>query len=101
MTWKSSSYAPLRPAFPKSQSAQFGDPHGVDILTRDQHMKILTHTRRSDEVFHLQSNFCPLLRQAAILEGVGELIVLADSQQKLRLREQGLDLHSALLRCGG
>ena len=35
---------------------------------------------------------------AAFFEGVSELIVLADSQQKLRLRQQGLDLHSAWLR---
>src|ERR1700686_2894562 len=97
MTWKSSSYAPLRPAFPESQSAQFGDPVRLDILARDQYMKILTHTRRSDEMFQLQSNLGSLLRQAAFFECIGELTLLPDSHQELRLGQQGLSLHSILL----
>src|SRR5271154_359922 len=64
-------------------------------------MKALSHARRSDQMFQLQSYLRALLWQLAVFKGVGELIGLADSQQKLRLREQWLNLHSALLDSGG
>src|SRR5580698_9721132 len=51
-------------------------------------------------MLQLQRNLCVLLRQAALLERIGELVGLADSHQKLCLREQRLYLH-ALLFCGG
>ena len=64
-------------------------------------METFSHSGGRDEVLELKCNLGSFLRQSAFFEGIGKLIVLADSQQKLRLRQQGLDLHSALLGCRG
>ena len=63
-------------------------------------MKILSHPLGSDQMFQLQSDFGVFLRKSAFFEGIGELIVLTDPQQKLRLGVQRLDLHSSFLGCG-
>ena len=39
-------------------------------------------------MFQLEGHFRSLLRDAAIFEGVGKLISLADAHQELRLREE-------------
>ncbi len=49
-------------------------------------------------MLELQRNFCALLWQTAILEGVRKLIGLAYAQQKLRLRDELLRLHILFLR---
>ena len=49
-------------------------------------------------MLELQGDFGTLLRQTAFFEGVGELILLADAHQELRLREQRLNLHSLQFR---
>jgi hypothetical protein len=64
-------------------------------------MEAFSHSGGRDEVFELKRNLGSFLQQSAFFEGIGELIVLPDSQQKLRLRQQGLDLHAAPLGCRG
>ncbi len=41
------------------------------------------------------------MRDAAVFEGVGKLITLADAHQELRLREELFDLQTGLLACSG
>jgi len=65
--------------------------------TGNQHLKILSHANRRDQVFELERHFRPFLREAAVFEGVGKLISLANAHQKLRLREELFDLHSGML----
>ena len=48
-------------------------------------------------MFELESHLHPFLREAAVFEGVGKLISLANAHQKLRLREELFDLHPGLL----
>src|SRR5947209_3811422 len=67
-----------------------------DVLTRHQYVKTLPHAGGSDQMFELQSDLGALLWPAAFFEGIRELILLADSHQKLRLREQRLRLHAIL-----
>ena len=52
-------------------------------------------------MLELQSDFGPLLRQAAIFESIGKLIRLSDSHQKLRLGQKRLRLHAILFRRRG
>jgi len=63
-------------------------------------MKTFSHACGRDQVLQLQSYLGAFLWQSAFLEGIGELIVLADSHQKLRLREQRLRAHSMFFGCG-
>src|ERR1700689_5507464 len=59
-----------------------------------QHLEILSHAGRGDQVFKLQGNLRSLLWDATILEDVGKLILLANPHQKSRLRKQFLDSHT-------
>jgi len=52
-------------------------------------------------VFELEGHFRPFLRDAAVLEGVGKLICLANAHQKLRLCEELFTLHTGLLAYSG
>ena len=52
-------------------------------------------------MFELQGDFRAFLRQAAVFEGIGELVRLADAHQKLRLGNQFLRPHPVFLRGGG
>ena len=54
----------------------------------DQDVEGFTYAGGSGEVLELERDFGSFLGQAAVLEGVGKLGVLADSDQELRLREQ-------------
>src|ERR1700678_1802119 len=49
----------------------------------------------------LKRDLCPFLRDAAVFEGVGELICLADPKQKLRLCYQAFATHAGMLASGG
>ena len=53
------------------------------IFGRDQHVEIFSHAGRSYQVLELQGDFGALLGQAAVFEGVGELIALSNSHQEL------------------
>src|SRR2546430_15804489 len=63
-------------------------------------MKVFSHTGRGDKVLELKRNLGPLLRQAAFLEGIRELILLANSQQELRLCQKRSRMHSLFFRSG-
>ena len=70
---------------------QAAQPRGFflcHIVGHQQHLKSFSHARGTDQVLELQSDFGVLLRQPAILEGVGKLRLFADAEEKLRLREE-------------
>ena len=52
-------------------------------------------------MFELEGHFRPFLRDAAVFEGVGKLIFLANAHQKLRLREELFAAHTGLLARSG
>ena len=52
-------------------------------------------------MLELERHFRPFLRDAAVFEGVGKLIFLANAHQKLRLREELFGPHPGLLARGG
>src|SRR5271169_1064047 len=54
----------------------------VDSLARDHYLKTLAHACRGDQVFELQRDFGALLRKAAVCEGVGKFVGLANAEQK-------------------
>ena len=88
-------------ALREPQTAQCGQSLSTHAPAGNQHLKILSHADRGDQMFELKRNFRALLRDAAVFEGVGELIFLANAHQKLRLREQLLDPHAGLLAGSG
>ena len=51
-------------------------------------------------MFELESYLRLFLRDAAIFEGVGKLILLANAHQELRLREEIFARHTGLLTLG-
>ena len=52
-------------------------------------------------MFELEGDLGAFLGQAAVFEGVGKLVGLADAQQKLRLRDELLRGQAVLFRGGG
>lgn len=73
----------LDPALAETQPAK---PHNfgwIDALAANQHVEGLAHSRWSHQMLELQRNFGRLLQQSAVFESVCELILLADSHQKL------------------
>src|SRR4029077_12114975 len=52
-------------------------------------------------MFELEGDLCPFLRDAAVFEGIGKLVLLANTHEELRLREKLLEAHTGLLGCGG
>src|ERR1700722_7469288 len=71
----------------EGESAEPGNFSRLDTFRRNQDPEVFSHPFGSNQVLQLQSPLGALLRQAAFFEGFRELIALADSQQKLRLRE--------------
>ena len=67
----------------KRQSTQAREILCIDSLGRQQYMKTFSHPRGRDQMLELERNLRALLWQTAFFEGVGELICLADSHQKL------------------
>lgn len=62
---------------PEAEAAEAANSLWIYSSAGDQHLKILSHSRRCHQMFELQSHFCSLLRQAAVFEGVGKLIFFA------------------------
>ena len=75
----------LEPALGERKSAQGFHLLRRNIFGRDQNVKTLAHPGGCYQMFELKSDFGALLRDAAVLEGVGKLIRLSNSHQELRL----------------
>ena len=60
-------------------------PH---IVRHQQDLKRLTHTAGRDQMFQLQRDLRPLLRQTAILKRIGKPRRFANPDQKLLLGNQ-------------
>src|SRR5271169_3765452 len=80
----------------ETQAAEGRDFRGIDAAACYQHVEGLSHSSGSGEVLELESHFGALLRQAAFFEGVGKLRLLADTHQKLRLRDETFGAQSGL-----
>src|SRR5580658_2197753 len=81
----------------ETQAAQAIDCLRGDASTGNQHLKILSHANGRDQVLKLEGYSRSLLRDVAILEGVGKLITLANAHQELRLRAEFFAAHTSLL----
>ena len=71
--------------FQPAQTRGFFSFHAV---RHHQHLKCLAHSAGRDQVFELQRHLGALLRQRALLKRIGELRLLSNADQKLRLRDQ-------------
>ena len=56
------------------------------IVGHQQDLESFAHARGSNQVLKLKRNLGALLREPAILEGVGKLRLFADTDEELRLR---------------
>src|SRR5260370_30200967 len=55
----------------------------LESLTGNKNLKTLAHARGRDQVLELQGDFRAFLRQAALFEGLSELVGFADAHQEL------------------
>ena len=81
--------AGIRTASPtQSKAAERGGLFFCHAVGHQQNLERFSHSIGRDQVLELQGHFGLLLRQLAILEGVGELGFFPDPDQELRLRQQ-------------
>lgn len=80
------------------QAAQGRDLFSLYGAAGYEHLEGVSHADGRDEMLELEGDFSTLLRESAFLEGIRKLRALADSHQKLRLRDQLLRVHACLLR---